>query len=248
MSKTVDPTEANFTAVDLSSLTRYNDTISVSDIDDSPFNPKSRTEDDARKGIAELAESLIKNGQLEPGTVIKTVSPEGLVRYILVNAHRRKAAMKLVGIELMNVTIYEPGPYPLRDVHHALFVSININNMNMKNRAHIEIAFKDGPVFDAKAKSTVKQLNEIYPQGVPESLKTIAGTYSLSVAKRIVSYCWPHYKRNGAAFKREVAPTLLWMFENQQQQNAISYIRNKFSEDRFRNAIKKGKPVPGYRG
>lgn len=228
--------------IDLAKLRKRSSVVTLDRVNSASFNPPIRTANKTGD-IDALGQDIKDNGQLEAIHVVEF--PDGT--FHLADGHRRVAGMKKVGIKTATAVIYSPGTSSAHEVLAELFKGLSSKKRRLANRDMVEAGLRGGPIFNSGVQSTVSQLETLFPAGIPTIVKDNAGSYVLSIAKRVVAYCYKA-KPGTATFTEKTANALLWLIRNKQQQKAVAYIRVGFSADALRRAIENNKLAPRVNG
>lgn len=225
------------TTIDTTALSKRKRRLPLAQVRGASFNPPIRTAN--RTGdIDDLGAAIRDEGQLEAIHVV-AFGPED---FVIADGHRRVSGLRGIGDTHVDAIVYDPGQYLPDEVLGALFVKLNGHKRRLANRDQVEVGVAGGPIFSPSVKSTVGQLQALFPNGIPTIVKECAGTHILSVAKRVVRYAYGNLTE--LQERRHVANALLWLIRNRQQQKAVAYMRLSYSKDAMKRAIEGNRVLP----
>jgi len=104
--------------------------IDVTDMIPDPNQPRTEFDEET---IADLAGSLLRQGQLEPVWVRE--NPEGVPSFMLVNGERRWRAAKQAGIAQLDARVYRGDPDPEAILDAQFMINFQSEQMPIKDQA-----------------------------------------------------------------------------------------------------------------
>lgn len=215
------------------------ETVPLSQLHRSPFNPATRTED-----VDKLAAEIVKHGQIMPIVAVEQENGD----LVIADGNRRHEALTKLGFTTAKVLVQRAGDGGPKETLDELFKTLNSGTKAFNGRDKLNAALQGGPTFDANIKSAKLQLESLFPDEAERFMlvnKEVTTTV-LNVAKKSTKYVLEGsgIGENTPTFTKRLRNHILYLLRNSVQQHVIAYMRMGFDREALKKAIDSNRPPP----